>query len=154
MSALTAPDPQNAARAASLRAAARGWPALVAAHTDAWRALWSADIEMPGRPEIQLWARSAQYGLLSSLRRGARDSIAPAGLTSDNYAGMIFWDAETWMFPGLLATSPRLAKSVVEYRYRTRAAAAVNAEKLGFKGLFFPWTSGSDGDRNMHTGIA
>ncbi|MHA5049066.1 discoidin domain-containing protein [Streptomyces sp. SD15] len=143
--ALTSPDPQNAARAASLRAAARGWPALMAAHTDAWRALWSADIEVPGRPEIQLWARSAQYGLLSSLRRGARDSIAPAGLTSDNYAGMIFWDAETWMFPSLLATRPELARPILEYRYRTRAAAADNARRTAVSGLFYPWTSSSRG---------
>ncbi|NEE11872.1 haloacid dehalogenase, partial [Streptomyces sp. SID7499] len=94
-----------------------------------------------GDPELQGWLRSAQYGLLASTRRGSSDSIAPAGLTSDNYAGMVFWDAETWMFPGLLATRPELARSVVEYRYRTRDAARANAEKYGHRGLFYPWTS-------------
>ncbi|MFD4409223.1 MULTISPECIES: discoidin domain-containing protein [unclassified Streptomyces] len=143
--ALTAPDPRKAARTASLRAAERGWQALMAAHTAAWRALWSADIEVPGRPDIQLWARSAQYGLLTALRPGARDSVAPAGLTSDNYAGMVFWDAETWMFPSLLATRPELARPVVEYRFRTRAAAADNARRTAVQGLFYPWTSASRG---------
>jgi len=143
--ALSARDPRTAARDASLRAADRGWSALLTAHTAAWRALWASDIEVPGHPDLQLWTRSAQYGLLSSLRSGARDSIAPAGLTSDNYAGMVFWDAETWMFPALLATRPELARPVLDYRFRTRAAAAENARKASVQGLFYPWTSASHG---------
>ncbi|MFJ3893584.1 glycosyl hydrolase family 65 protein [Streptomyces sp. NPDC090083] len=143
--ALTSPDPRSAARDTAVRAARRGWDALLASHTAAWRALWASDIEVPGHPDLQLWVRSAQYGLLSALRSGARDSIAPTGLTSDNYAGMVFWDAETWMFPALLATHPDLARPVLEYRYRTRTAAAENAAKTAVKGLFFPWTSASHG---------
>ncbi|WP_151479299.1 glycosyl hydrolase family 65 protein [Streptomyces albicerus] len=142
---LTSRNPRAAAQAASERAAGRGWSALAGAHTAAWIRLWSSDIEVPGRPDIQLWVRSAQYGLLSSVRRGARHSIAPAGLTSDNYAGMIFWDAETWMFPGLLATHPELARPILEYRHRTRAAAADNARRTAVNGLFYPWTSASRG---------
>jgi trehalose/maltose hydrolase-like predicted phosphorylase len=142
---LTSRDPRAAAQDAAGRAARRGWDALLASHSAAWRALWSSDIEVPGHPDLQLWARSAQYGLLSALRPGARNSIAPAGLTSDNYAGMIFWDAETWMFPSLLTTHPDLARPVLDYRYRTRAAAAENAAKTAVKGLFFPWTSASHG---------
>lgn len=143
--ALTAHDPRSAAQDAARRAARRGWAALLASHTAAWRALWSSDIEVPGHPDLQLWVRSAQYGLLSALRAGARNSIAPAGLTSDNYAGMVFWDAETWMFPSLLATHPDLARPVLEYRYRTRTTAADNAAKTSVQGLFYPWTSASHG---------
>nr|WSY52043.1 discoidin domain-containing protein [Streptomyces sp. NBC_00886] len=142
---LTSRDPRSAAQDFAGRAAQRGWDALLASHTAAWRALWSSDIEVPGHPDLQLWVRSAQYGLLSALRPGARNSISPAGLTSDNYAGMVFWDAETWMFPSLLATHPDLARPVLEYRYRTRTAAAENAAKTAVKGLFFPWTSASHG---------
>ncbi|MGW2656252.1 glycosyl hydrolase family 65 protein [Streptomyces sp. NPDC001478] len=144
--ALTARDPQRSAREASRRAAGRGWSAVLAGNAAAWRRDWSADVAVPGSPALQRWLRSAQYGLLASTRPGARDSIAPAGLTGDAYAGMVFWDAETWMYPGLLATRPELARSVVEYRYRTRDRAAANAEKLGFRGLFYPWTSASRGD--------
>ncbi|MFE9019880.1 glycosyl hydrolase family 65 protein [Streptomyces sp. NPDC007808] len=143
--ALTSRDPRRTARAAAHRAARRGWPALLASHSAAWRELWKADIEVPGHPGLQLWVRSAQYGLLSSLRAGARDSIAPTGLTSDDYAGMVFWDAETWMFPPLLALHPELARPVLEYRHRTRAAAADNAARTSVRGLFYPWTSASRG---------
>ncbi|WNI22695.1 discoidin domain-containing protein [Streptomyces sp. ITFR-16] len=143
--ALTSRTPRTTAREASQRAARRGWSAVLAENAAAWRRDWSADVTVPDSPDLQKWLRSAQYGLLAATRAGSRDSIAPAGLTSDNYAGMVFWDAETWMFPGLLATRPELARSVVEYRYRTRGQARRNAEKLGFDGLFYPWTSASRG---------
>ncbi|MGP3774039.1 discoidin domain-containing protein [Streptomyces sp. SDT5-1] len=143
---LTSKDPRGDALRASKRAAAGGWDALVLRHNTAWRTLWDADIETPGRPELQERVRAAQYGLLSSLRPGARDSIAPTGLSSDNYAGMVFWDAETWMYPSLLATRPELAEPVLEYRYRTRGAAARNAFKTSQKGLMYPWTSAGSGD--------
>ncbi|MFF4279420.1 discoidin domain-containing protein [Streptomyces kronopolitis] len=144
--ALTSRSPRAAADAASRRAAARGWDALFARHTAAWQRLWRSDIEVKGQPEMQSWVRSAQYGLLSATRAGSDNSIGPTGLTSDNYAGEVFWDAETWMYPGLLATHPSLARSIVDYRYKTRAGARANAQKLGYKGLFYPWTSGSKGD--------
>ncbi|SCK16555.1 MULTISPECIES: glycosyl hydrolase family 65 protein [unclassified Streptomyces] len=143
---LTSRTPRDSAREVSLRAAATGWNALFERHTAAWRELWSSDIEIPADAELQLWLRSAQYGLLSALRPGARNSVAPTGLSSDDYAGMIFWDAETWMFPGLLATRPELARPVLDYRDRTRPAAAANASRTSVKGLFYPWTSARRGD--------
>lgn len=144
--ALTSSAPRTAAGEASRRAARRGWSGVLAGNAAAWRQAWAADISVPDSPELQKWLRSAQYGLLASTRTGSRDSIAPTGLTSDNYAGLVFWDAETWMYPALLATHPELARSVVEYRYRTRGAARTNAQKLGFRGLFYPWTSASKGN--------
>ncbi|GAU65820.1 glycosidase [Streptomyces sp. NBRC 110611] len=144
--ALTSRDPRTDATAAARRAADRGWDALLSSHTAAWARLWRSDIEVTGRRDLQKWVRSAQYGLLSSTRAGAANSLAPAGLTSDNYAGLVFWDAETWMYPALLSTRPDLAKSVVDYRYRTRAAARANARALGYPGLFYPWNSGSSGN--------
>ncbi|MEU1375467.1 discoidin domain-containing protein [Streptomyces triculaminicus] len=144
--ALTSHAPRQDATATSQRAARQGWDRLLRAHTAAWARLWRSDIEVPGQRELQAWARSAQYGLLSSTRKGAANSIAPAGLTSDNYAGLVFWDAETWMYPALLSTAPDLAKTVVEYRYRTLPGARENARKLGYQGLFYPWNSGSKGD--------
>ncbi|MFB6604572.1 discoidin domain-containing protein [Streptomyces noursei] len=144
--ALTSRAPRTAAETASRRAADSGWAALSARHRAAWQKLWRSDIEVAGQPELQSWIRSAQYGLLASTRAGSANSIGPTGLTSDNYAGEIFWDAETWMYPGLLATHPDLARSVVDYRYRTRDAARANARRLGYRGLFYSWTSGSTGD--------
>ncbi len=144
--ALTSHHPDSSAVAASRQAAARGWDALFAAHSAAWDRLWRGDIEVAGQPELQSWVRSSQYALLSSLRAGSANSIAPTGLSSDNYAGLVFWDAETWMFPALLAYHPDLARSVVDYRYRTLGGARANARQLGYQGVFFPWESGGQGN--------
>lgn len=33
-----------------------------------------------------------------------RNSISVGGLASDSYAGLVFWDAEIWMQPGIAAS--------------------------------------------------
>ncbi|MFE6365547.1 discoidin domain-containing protein [Streptomyces sp. NPDC057806] len=143
---LTSPRPARSAAGASLRAAGHGWERLLGRHKAAWEHLWSGDIEVKGQPKVQTWLRSSLYGLLAATRAGSPHSIAPAGLTSDDYAGLKFWDAETWMFPGLLAFRPELARTVLDYRYVTAPAARKNAKQLGHRGLFFPWTSADHGD--------
>ncbi|HEX6255416.1 MAG TPA: discoidin domain-containing protein [Euzebyales bacterium] len=144
--ALTSGDPAQAALTAARGAAQQGWSNLLAAHVARWDEVWRSDVEIPDRPDLQAWLRAGLYGLLSNIREGEDDSISPVGLTSDNYAGLIFWDAETWMFPTLLALYPDVAASVLEYRYRTLPEARDNASELGYQGTFYPWNSASNGD--------
>ena len=144
--ALTSSAPEQSAISASQAAASAGWASVLAGHVSAWSNLWKSDVIVAGRPELQDWVRSNLYALKSSIRAGDDNSIAPAGLSSDNYAGLIFWDAETWMYPSLLAFHPDVAESVIEYRRRTLPAALENARRYGLKGAFFPWNSGGTGD--------
>ncbi len=76
-------------------------------------------------------------------------SISPAGLSSNGYSGHIFWDAETWMYPALLAQHPDLASGVNEYRYARLAAARAHAASTGFQGARFPWESALDGTEQI-----
>ncbi len=142
----TAPDPGRAAVGAAHRAAARGWSNLLAAQAKSWRALWDSDIEVPGRPDVQRWVRGALYALYSATNPQQDNSISPTGLSSDNYAGLIFWDADIWMYPALLAFRPELARSVIDYRFETLPGARENARRLGHPGAFYPWTSAHTGD--------
>ena len=89
-------DPLSIAQSTSSQALDDGFDALLAEHRSAWDDLWaSADIEVPGNEEVQLSARSALFHLWSNVRRGDEGpgigdtSIAPAGLTSDSYAGQV-----------------------------------------------------------------
>ncbi|PXX64348.1 trehalose/maltose hydrolase-like predicted phosphorylase [Nocardia tenerifensis] len=143
--ALTARDPVSAAQDAAQRAARKGWPDLLAGTAAAWRALWRGDIEVPANPDFQTWVRGALYSLYSSTNSQQDNSISPVGLSSDNYGGAVFWDADIWMLPGLLQFAPDLAKSIVQYRFKTLPAAQANARQLGFRGAFYPWTSASRG---------
>src|SRR4051794_18241347 len=147
--ALTSSSPEASAVAASRTAAAQGWNGVFGDHAAAWAELWKSDITVGGQPDLQDWIRSNLYALWSSIRRGADDSISPVGLSSDNYAGLIFWDAETWMYPSLLLMHPDLAESIVELRRKTLPGALNNAAKYGYQGTFYPWNGAGTGDLNQ-----
>lgn len=75
-----------------------GFTALVKEHKEAWSEIWeTADITIPGEKQmqIQLAVRASLFHLLSNVRKGSEGtglgdtSIAPAGLTSDSYAGQV-----------------------------------------------------------------
>jgi trehalose/maltose hydrolase-like predicted phosphorylase len=149
------PDPLSEAQSTSSQALSDGFDALVGEHRDAWDAIWdSADIEVPGNEEVQLSARSALFHLWSNVRNGSEGrgigdtSIAPAGLTSDSYAGQIFWDADTFMYPGLLVLSPDFASSILNYRAKNLGAAMENAKSFNRSGALYPWTGYNS--RKMH----
>ena len=129
--------------------AASGAPgpgSLLAENGAAWQRLWRSDIVLPGQPELQRRVHAAEFYLLASVRAGVNWSTSPVGLSSGGYNNHVFWDAETWMYPSLLALHPAEASSMVEYRYRTRAGAARNARRTGYQGLRYAWESALTGD--------
>ncbi|GAA6008844.1 hypothetical protein JCM11491_003805 [Sporobolomyces phaffii] len=131
-----------------------GFSSLLASHRQAWNDIWRSDIVIPqeGLEEVQLAARASLFHLISNVRAGNEstglgdNSIAPAGLTSDSYAGQVFWDADTWMFPALLAMAPEYAESIVDFRYRQLGAAKENAKQYNLPGALYPWTAGRFGN--------
>ena len=84
------------------------------------------------------------------------DSCAVGGLTSDSYAGQIFWDADLWMQPGLVASHPESAMRFTNYRIALhyQAQANINSAYTGSKNetsfsssaAIYPWTSGRFGN--------
>ncbi len=67
-------------------------------------------------------------------------SISPAGLSSNDYNGHVFWDAETWMYPALLAQHPGMAAGIDAYRYERLGAAEAHAYGDRIPGRArFPW---------------
>lgn len=96
-----------------------GYDQLLKEHQHAWAETWEeSDIIIPGedKQELQYAARASLFHILTNLRKGSEPhglgdtSIAPAGLTSDSYAGQIFWDADTWMIYPLLSLFPEYAE--------------------------------------------
>jgi len=139
------PDPGG--RAARAAAAARliGYDPLAAANAAAWAARWATDIEITGDPKLQQVVRSMLFYLLCSADSGTALGIPPMGLSSGGYYGHIFWDSDTWMFPSLLLTHPDVARSLVEFRFRTLDAARANARANGFRGAMYPWEADERG---------
>jgi len=138
--------PEQDAIAESHRSATAGLAAFEAENRAAWDAIWNGAIEVDADPALQLAIRANEYTLFASIAPDSRDSLGPSGLTSDGYAGMVFWDADTWMFPALLAEHPSLARVMVDYRSDTLPTAEKNAAQNGYQGALYPWTSGLTGD--------
>ncbi|KAL1848708.1 hypothetical protein VTK73DRAFT_10068 [Phialemonium thermophilum] len=83
-------------------------------------------------------------------------SISVGGLTSDSYAGFVFWDADLWMQPGLTAAFPVSAQRITNYRVAKYAQAKANVKTaytssknrtyFSDDAALYPWTSGRYGN--------
>jgi trehalose/maltose hydrolase-like predicted phosphorylase len=143
-------DPFNEVQRITAEAATRGLGNLILAHERAWAALWQSDVLIEGDDSTQRDVHNIIYHLYASVREGTDYSIPPMGLSgnSHDYFGHVFWDAEMWMLPGLLALRPELARAMLEYRFQRLDAARRNAARHGYRGAQFPWESAASGDED------
>jgi trehalose/maltose hydrolase-like predicted phosphorylase len=144
-----ATDTVAAARGQAAGAASTGWDSLLAASKAAWASLWRGRIEIRGNRTLATDVNASQFYLWSSTRDGVDWSVSPAGLSSNGYDGHIFWDAETWMYPSLLAQHPDLAAGMNNYRFARLTQAEQHATATGSAGARFPWESALDGTEQI-----
>ena len=138
-------DPLNEAERLTIFAKLQGRDRLLQFHNKAWDELWKSDIVIDGDAQTQQDVHSMLYHLYSFVREGTSLSPSPMGLSGLGYNGHVFWDADLWMYPGLLVLHPELGKSFVEYRYDRLEAAKRNAFSHGYKGAMYPWESAGTG---------
>ena len=128
----------------------RAGTALLAANDAAWARLWASRIDVLGDRTLAADVNASEFYLLSSTRDGVDWSVSPAGLSSNGYDGHIFWDAETWMFPSLLALHPTLADAMETYRFdRLARRGAARHRHRSPAGARFPWESALDGTEQI-----
>jgi trehalose/maltose hydrolase-like predicted phosphorylase len=137
------------AREAASQAAGLGYGALLEENAAAWAKLWAGRVEVRGNKTLAADVNASQFYLWSSTNQGIDWSISPAGLSSNGYNGHIFWDAETWMFPSLLAQHPELAEGMNDYRFERLAQAKIHAQRTRWAGARFPWESALDGTEQI-----
>jgi len=139
-------DPLNEAERLTIFAALQGSRRLIEYHQKAWDELWKSDIVIEGDDSTQRDIRLMLYHLYSFAREGTSYSLSPMGLSGLGYNGHTFWDTELWMYPALLLLQPKIAASLIEYRYQRLGTAKHNAAAHGYKGAMFPWESASSGN--------
>jgi trehalose/maltose hydrolase-like predicted phosphorylase len=122
---------------------------VLSANDAAWASLWSGRIDLLGDRTLATDVNAGEFYLWSSTRAGANWSVSPAGLSSNGYDGHIFWDAETWMYPPLLAPHPDLAAGMNAYRFSRLGAAQEHAAATGYRGARLPWESALDGTEQI-----
>ena len=137
------------AQAAAATAAATPWQGLLQQNASAWASIWRGRIDVAGDPTLATDVNASEFYLWSSTRADQDWSVSPAGLSSNGYDGHIFWDAETWMFPSLLAQHPDLAGAMEAYRDQRLPEAQQHATATGHRGARFPWESALDGTEQI-----
>jgi trehalose/maltose hydrolase-like predicted phosphorylase len=139
-------DPLNEVERLTIFATLQGSHQLIKDHIKAWNELWKSDIIIEGDDSTQRDVRLMLYHLYSFAREGTAYSLSPMGLSGLGYNGHTFWDTEIWMYPALLLLQPKIAASLMEYRYQRLPAARSNAASHGYKGAMFPWESAASGN--------
>lgn len=173
-------DPQATAKDASLTGLSAGFDISMGSHIWEWANIFPDDSadnytypENNTLPSDTFIVESAitavlneYYILQNTIGQNALDaannapidtnSISVGGLTSDSYAGMVFWDAEIWMQPGIAASHPQAVKQIANYRVARYAQAKANAQTayvssknastFSEDAAVFPWTSGRTGN--------
>ena len=131
------------------RVASVGFDALLAGQRRAWARRWQgAEVEITGGADAardELAARYAVFHLLGAAPTAGEAAVGARGLTGDAYAGHVFWDADVFVLPALVALEPRASRAMLEYRVRRLPAARALAASLGRAGARFPWESAQDG---------
>jgi len=89
--------------------------------------------------EIQQAIRFNLFHILQASARVENAGVPAKGLTGHAYEGHYFWDTEIYVLPFLTYTSPRIARSLLTFRYSTLPQARARAKQLGHRGAMFPW---------------
>jgi len=174
-------DPQAVARKASLSAVEIGYYTLLHSHIAEWSMILAPEAidsyrlpngSLPSDPSIQglhILAHTNPFFLLSHMigpnavaaagnnTRLNVNSIPVCGFAADCYGGLIFWDSDVWITPGIQVSHPQHAQNVINYRVDRFEQAKRNVEtaftssknqkdRFTPGGAIFPWTSGRWGN--------
>lgn len=128
-------------------AQAAGFETLAQEQRDLLDRYWQyAEVEVGGAPALERALRFNMFQLFQAAGRDGRTSIAAKGQSGRAYEGHYFWDAEIFCLPFFTYTAPEVARSLLEFRWRTLGRARVIARGMGHaRGALFPWrTIGGD----------
>lgn len=172
-------NPREVAKQAAATAQHHGYAASLRAHITEWESVMPDDSvdrytlpngTLPSDSHIIdsaiIAVANTYYLLQNTVGKNAfnasssialnQDSISVGGLTSDSYGGQVFWDADIWMQPGLVASHPEAAQRITNYRVNQYGQARENI-KMAYtssqnqtsfspSAAIYPWTSGRFGN--------
>lgn len=117
-----------------------GFEELAVESAEHWAQYWStADIELPGQPELQQAVRWNLFQLGQATAQAGVSGIPAKGVSGSGYEGHYFWDQEVYLMPYLSYTSPDAARKVLAFRHSMLPAARARAAELSVDGALFPW---------------
>ncbi|AFY58183.1 trehalose/maltose hydrolase or phosphorylase [Rivularia sp. PCC 7116] len=131
------------------RAEKLGFEAILASQQQYMDEFWhKSDIKIYGNPydtdatralELQQAIRFNLFQILQASARAEGTGIPAKGLSGQAYEGQFFWDTEIYVLPFLIYTAPRIARNLLQFRYKMLDKARKRARQLNQKGALFPW---------------
>ena len=109
-----------------------------------WHKYWDeTDIKIESENQKdQLAVRFALYHMnIMTPAHDSRYGIGAKGFSGEGYKGHSFWDTEVFLLPAFIYSNPKIARSLLEYRYNTLDGARQKAKENGYKGAMYPWES-------------
>ena len=126
-----------------------GFDRLLREQRAAWAARWDrVDVEIPAEPQLQRAVRFALFQLQCNAapNTDGESAVGARGLSGVAYRGHVFWDADCFVLPAMLAIAPESALAMLEYRLRRLPQARHHAQAGGRSGARFPWESAGSGE--------
>ncbi|WP_285766784.1 glycosyl hydrolase family 65 protein [Peribacillus sp. SI8-4] len=121
----------------------KGYESLFQSHQDGWaKKVWNAyNLEVNSKDSFdELALRFALYHLtVMTPAHDERMGIGAKALSGEGYKGHSFWDTEVFILPFFMYTNPKVAKSLLKYRYLGLAGARKKAKENGYEGAMYPW---------------
>ena len=123
---------------------------IIAQHFKEWSKLWESDIVIEQKinvtdeqsKDITTFNRMLKFALFnvySAIREDVNVEINPLNLSAIDMDGNIFWNSELWLIPILLFLKPKVAKTLLDYRFTQLETAKKIAISNGFKGSKFAY---------------
>jgi alpha,alpha-trehalose phosphorylase len=127
---------------------AHGFEELLKKQRQHLEAFWQqSDVFIEGDPEhphhrageLQQAIRFNLFQIFQASIRLEGAGIPAKGLTGQAYDGNYFWDTEIYVLPFLIYHFPRVARDLLEFRYRMLDKARQRAREVNEQGALFPW---------------
>lgn len=118
------------------KSADKGFEGLLEEQKQGWAEKWEvSDIVIEGDVAAQQAIRFNIFHLNQTYTgEDERLNIGPKGFTGEKYGGSTYWDTEAYCVPFYLSTAStsKVARNLLLYRYKHLQKAIENGEKLGF----------------------
>lgn len=122
---------------------AKGYDVLFTESKNELLKIWKQiEIKIEGNDYTQTIVNFALYHLLMMTpKHDNRCGIGAKGLSGEIYKGHSFWDTEIFILPVFIYLLPKVAKSLLEFRFNSLPGARKKAKENGYSGAMYPWES-------------
>ncbi len=130
----------------------KGYKKLAEENKEEWKEkVWDKyKIDIKTNNDIDILSlRFAIYHLtIMTPMHDSRMGIGSKALSGEGYKGHSFWDTEVFTLPFFIYSNQKVARSLLEYRYKGLEGARKKAKENGYEGAMYPWEAAwiSDGE--------